>query len=85
MLLTDIKIGLLNPLREICREPQIPSQFVWSIGKAISTLVRSSATQMHLMLKKFIIWVKKSMTDVVLSAHIIMWIWYFLMVVYLNW
>jgi hypothetical protein len=85
MLLTDIKIGLLNPLREICREPQIPSQFVWNIGKAISTSAHSFATQMHLMLKKFFIWVKNVLTDVVLLAHTIMWIWYFLMVVYLNW
>jgi len=85
MLLTDIKAGLLNPLREICREPQIPSQFVWNIGKVISTLVRSFVTQMHLMLKKFITWAKKSMTDVVLLAHTIMWIWFFLMAVYLNW
>jgi hypothetical protein len=59
MLLTDIKIGLLNPLKEICKEPQIPSQFVWNIGKGILTSAHSFVTQMHLMLKKFFIWVRK--------------------------
>jgi len=74
MLLTDIKIGLLNQYGKICREPQIPSQFVWNIGKAISTLAHSFVTQMRLMLKKVIIWVRKSMIEGERLVHIIMWI-----------
>jgi hypothetical protein len=85
MLLTDIKIGLLNPLREICREPQIPSQFVWSIGKATLTSVLSFATQTRSMLKKFFTWVRSVLIDAERLALITMWIWYFLMVVYLSW
>tara|TARA_B100000287_G_scaffold86833_1_gene79466 strand:- start:73098 stop:73355 length:258 start_codon:yes stop_codon:yes gene_type:complete len=85
MLLTDTKIGLLNPLRGICREPQIPLQSVWNIGRAISTSAHSFATQMHSMLKKFFIWVKSALTDVALLVHTIMWIWYFLAVVYMSW
>jgi len=84
MLLTDIKIGLLNPLREIYREPQIPSQFVWNIGKAISTSAHSFATQMLLMLKKFIILAKNVLTAVEQWAVTIIFVLHILNVIYLN-